>query len=336
MFCRRKNDDSTLSCDIKWVSEIISFISIIFSVVVVYVVSRYTKLNVVNKLVLQILISEIIDGFNILLVIFDDYQYPRTFENYYTRRGICFSQIFLSLFVCLWTLISTFFISLRIYDITVRKNTLFKKRIMKNIHIFSIFIPLFVSFWFWIGQTSYQAKELNDVPWDSYYFQKRVHNHFRHMYCWYEKNINYVIFAICVILIVAEFFFSVNGIIVMKNIKTKLTDDFDPEGSFSINKKKAEVESIIKTLWIYPITSAILWLLFFILQILFDNNFHQHLSWIYCILISIRQPIYTLVLLFTQKKIKKEFINSITCRRKKKDKSVIYKLNPDDSIITNS
>jgi len=112
MFCQRKDDDeSTLSCSTKLLSEIISFLSIIFSGMIIYVTAKYTKLNIVNHLILQILISEIIDGVDILLVIFEDAQWPRTYENYCSRRGICFSQIFLSLFVCLWTLIASFFIS---------------------------------------------------------------------------------------------------------------------------------------------------------------------------------------------------------------------------------
>ena len=101
MFCYRKGDPSTVSCESKLVSELISLFSIIFSGIVIYVTAKYTKLNIVKHLILQILISEIIDGVDILLVIIEDAQWPRTFENYFTRRGICFTQIFLSIFVCL-------------------------------------------------------------------------------------------------------------------------------------------------------------------------------------------------------------------------------------------
>ena len=91
MFCQRKDDDeSTLSCSTKLLSEIISFLSIIFSGMIIYVTAKYTKLNIVNHLILQILISEIIDGINILLVIFEDIQWPFNYENFFNRRGICF------------------------------------------------------------------------------------------------------------------------------------------------------------------------------------------------------------------------------------------------------
>ena len=108
MFCKEKNDPSTLPCKIKLVSEIISIIAIVFSSFIIHVTRTRTKLNVINKLILQILISEIIDGVDILLVIVDDVQGDKTFEKYFIRRGVCFSQIFLSLFVCLWTLTSSF------------------------------------------------------------------------------------------------------------------------------------------------------------------------------------------------------------------------------------
>ena len=332
MFCYRKDDPSTLSCGVKLIPEIISLISIIFSIIVVYITAKYTKLNIINNLILQILVSEIIDGINILLVIFEDMQWPRTYENYFSRRGICFSQIFLSLFVCLWTLISSFFISLRIYDITGKKN-IFKKKIMKKVNVFTIFSAIFVSFWFWVGQTYYQAHALANVPFDNYYQQERTHYHFRHMHCWYETNVSYAIFAIALCLIIGNIFFSVKDILVMRNIKVNLTEELDLNGSIDVSRKKSEVESIIRTLWIYPVTSAILWLLFIILQIFFDNEFKgTALSIIYVILISVRQPIYALVFLFTQRNIKKVFINFFLCKNKKKDKS---KINPLIKSVTN-
>ena len=333
MFCYRKDDPSTLSCGVKLIPEIISLISIIFSIIVVYITAKYTKLNIINNLILQILISEVIDGVNILLVIFDDIQWPRTYENYYSRRGICFSQIFLSLFVCLWTLISSFFISLRIYDITVKKNSLFKKKIMKNVHNFTILLSIFISFWFWVGQTLYQANEMAKIPYDVYYKQKRAHSHFKHIHCWYETNISYTIFAIAFLLIAGNFFFAIKGRIVLNNIKVKLTEELEINGSTFVNRKKSDLEYIIRTLWIYPIMSAILWLLFIILQIFFDNEFKGTIfSLIYVILISVRQPIYALVFLFTQRNIKKEFINFFLCKIRKRNKSIIIPINNNASI----
>ena len=340
MFCYRKGDPSTVSCESKLVSELISLFSIIFSGIVIYVTAKYTKLNIVKHLILQILISEIIDGVDILLVIIEDAQWPRTFENYFTRRGICFTQIFLSLFVCLWTLISSLFISIRIYDIT-KNNTIFKKKLMKNIHYFVALFSFLISFCFWVGQILFQAKQL-EYSLDYLYQVSRTHRHFRHMHCWFEKDTNYVIFSIVLILIGFSIFFSIKGILVLKNIKNKITEEleFDDSNSKFLNKKKSDIAKIIRTLWIYPIISAILWIIFFIFQIVSYYTINRFLSLVYVITISVRQPIYTIVFLLTQKTIKKEFINFVTFKtcKKRKNRSVINpinRINPEKSKLIN-
>ena len=324
MFCKEKNDPSTLPCKIKLVSEIISIIAIVFSSFIIHVTRTRTKLNVINKLILQILISEIIDGVDILLVIVDDVQGDKTFEKYFIRRGVCFSQIFLSLFVCLWTLTSSFFISFRLFDITVKKGALFKKTIFKKINILTIGVPMFISFWFWYGQTVYQSKFYDNLDYKEFYKQGRVHMHFRHMHCWYEKNVNYALFGIVILIIAGAVFFSVKGIIVMKGIRTKLNDEIEIGRTSTVNKRKYNVEYIINTLWIYPITSGILWLLFFVLQICYDNGVKTTAaSLVYCIVISVRQLIYALMFLFTQRDIKQKSIQCLTCKGRKKKKSII-------------
>ena len=337
MFCYRKGDPSTVSCESKLVSELISLFSIIFSGIVIYVTAKYTKLNIVKHLILQILISEIIDGVDILLVIIEDAQWPRTFENYFTRRGICFTQIFLSIFVCLWTLISSLFISIRIYDIT-KNNTIFKKKLMKNIHYFVALFSFLISFCFWVGQILFQAKQL-EYSLDYLYQVSRTHRHFRHMHCWFEKDTNYVIFSIVLILIGFSIFFSIKGILVLKNIKNKITEEleFDDSNSKFLNKKKSDIAKIIRTLWIYPVISAILWIIFFIFQIVSYYTINRFLSLVYVITISVRQPIYTIVFLLTQKTIKKEFINFVTFKtcKKKKNRSVINPINQINSVKYN-
>ena len=337
MFCYRKGDPSTVSCESKLVSELISLFSIIFSGIVIYVTAKYTKLNIVKHLILQILISEIIDGVDILLVIIEDAQWPRTFENYFTRRGICFTQIFLSIFVCLWTLISSLFISIRIYDIT-KNNTIFKKKLMKNIHYFVALFSFLISFCFWVGQILFQAKQL-EYSLDYLYQVSRTHRHFRHMHCWFEKNTNYVIFSIVLLLIGFSIFFSIKGILVLKNIKNKITEEleFDDSNSKFLNKKKSDIAKIIRTLWIYPVISAILWIIFFIFQIVSYYTINRFLSLVYVITISVRQPIYTIVFLLTQKTIKKEFINFVTFKtcKKKKNRSVINPINQINSVKYN-
>ena len=86
------------------------------------------------------------------------------------------------------------------------------------------------------------------------------------MHCWYEKETSYAIFAIVLLLILGAVYFSVRGILAMKQIQLKLTDELEFGRSSLVSKKKSNVDYIIRTLWIYPITTAILWILFFIFQ----------------------------------------------------------------------
>ena len=152
------------------------------------------------------------------------------------------------------------------------------------------------------------------------------------MYCWFEKYVSLAIFIISLILIGATIFFSVKGIQVMKSIKLKLTDELKLGQESFLNKRQTNVEYIIKTLWTYPMASAILWILYFVLQILYDNGVKGFtFNLIYCIIISIRQPIYTFIFLYTQKDIKRQFIKFITCKYKNKNKSIIIRsLKPNE------
>ena len=72
MFCHQEDKDASLSCELKWVYEIISFVSLICSIFVVYVTVKKIKMNIIHKLIVQIIVSEIIDEINILLSIISD------------------------------------------------------------------------------------------------------------------------------------------------------------------------------------------------------------------------------------------------------------------------
>lgn len=323
MFCHRKEEDvdTTLHCAIKGISEFISFLAIIFSVMVIIVTAKRTKMNIINKLILQILISEVLDGINILLVILDDAQGSTYFEKKNSKTYICFSQIYISLFSCLWTLSASFFISLRIYDVMVKKNAIFKNKILQKYVLFlSIAIPSIISYFFWLIQMFAQSSKYKNLSKELYYQKYHSHDHFRHMYCWFNKEINYVIFILVIILIGANFYLSIiKGSAFVNKISTELKDTNEKYEGHNLQKKIDDMEHIKKSLWIYPITSGILWFLFFILQIMFSVNIKgTFLSLFYCLLISSRQVIYTLIFLYTQKDIQYQFIKFILCKKKKK------------------
>ena len=187
MFCDQNEEDKdvTLKCSNKMISEIFSILSIIFSSLVIYITAKKTKMNIINKLILEIL-----DGINILLVIFDDAQGNSKFENYNKKKYICFTQIYISLFTCLWTLSASFFISLRIYDIMIKKGRIFKNKFLeKYVLFFSVIIPAFISYFFWLGQVISQANKIKDVNQKGFY--QKYHS-YSYLYSPFAEKKNFV------------------------------------------------------------------------------------------------------------------------------------------------
>jgi hypothetical protein len=341
MFCSSDNDGTSLKCSIKVISEFISFISIIFTTIVVIITKKKTRMNIINKLIVQILISEIIDGITILLVIIDDAQGDKTFENYNNRTYVCFTQIYFSIFSCFWTLCASFFISLRIYDIMIKKGRIFKNKFLeKYVLFFSVIIPAFISYFFWLGQVISQANKIKDVNQKGFYQKYHSHSHFRHMYCWVDSDRNYAIFSIVIVLIGANVYFSIiKGTTFLNKVSGELKDEDEEFQMQSVKRKISDMEHIKKSLWIYPLTSGILWTIFFIIQILFNEVERRgFLSWIYCILISIRQGIYTFIFVYTQKDIKYQFMKFILCKNRthktlRNTKGIINELKSEEKII---
>jgi hypothetical protein len=330
MFCKKDINTVTLNCATKWFCEIVSFCSVIFSSIVVIITMTRTKMNVINKLIVQILISEIIDGVNMLLVIFDDYQGPKIFENFNLKTYVCFSQIYLSIFTCFWTLSASFFISLRMYDIMVKRNQIFKNKIMeKYVSLFSIIIPAIFSYIIWIIQVYYQSNKFQKLEKGIYYQKEREHHHFRHMHCWVETSLTITLFIFAVILIGANVFFSIiKGSSFLSKVTEELKDKGKSSDDHSLQKKIDSMEHIRKTLWIYPITSGILWFIFYIIQIIVttkqmsnsnsNNNSNSFISILLCIIISIRLIVYVIVFIYTQKDIKYQLIKFFLCQPAKK------------------
>ena len=341
MFCSSDNDGTSLNCSIKVISEFISFISIIFTTIVVIITKKKTRMNIINKLIVQILISEIIDGITILLVIIDDAQGDKTFENYNNRTYVCFTQIYFSIFSCFWTLCASFFISLRIYDIMIKKGRIFKNKFLeKYVLFFSVIIPAFISYFFWLGQVISQANKIKDVNQKGFYQKYHSHSHFRHMYCWVDSDRNYAIFSIVIVLIGANVYFSIiKGTTFLNKVSGELKDEEEEFQMQSVKRKISDMEHIKKSLWIYPLTSGILWVIFFIIQILFNEVERRgFLSWIYCILISLRQGIYTFIFVYTQKDIKYHFMKFILCKNRtqktlRNTKGIINELKSEGKII---
>ena len=136
MFCENPdNPEFEMPCSLKGVYEGFSFISLLGSIFVIYATVKKIKMNLTNILIIQIIISEMLDEINILLGIIADSSGKLHFENYEQRSYVCYTQIFLSVFSCLWTLTASLFISLKLYDLIVNKSRIFrgKKFLNRNV-----------------------------------------------------------------------------------------------------------------------------------------------------------------------------------------------------------
>ena len=81
-------------------------------------------------------------------------------------------------------------------------------------------IPVIIAYIFWITQVFYQSKKLKDLSTNKYYQIYHSHSHFRHMYCWFEKERIYAIFSLVLLLIGANIYLSIiNGSFFFKKNK---------------------------------------------------------------------------------------------------------------------
>ena len=336
MFCNdnflvEKND---LLCSKRLLSEILSLISLSFSIFTVFVSFKKLKMNITNILIIHIIISEILDSINVLTAIFFDIIGRQTFENYRTRMNICFFQIFIGVFTCLWTLFSCFFISLRIYDRMQNKNRIFRTKFMANFTtVMSYAIPLIMTYILWAIQITNQANKISENDLNSYYPDKEKSNdYFRHMYCWVTGSVNWSLFFITIILIILNLYFSiVKSALFIKKVSNEMIDT-EEDIRESIQVKIRKMNRMMYSLIIYPITSAILWVSFFVIQFLFnlkpdekdgkDGSFKNGpLAWIYCSIISLRQFIYTSVFFWTQSSLRKYTLGLFSCNNSKSNNS---------------
>ena len=260
------------------------------------------------------------------MVIIDDAQGSKVYDNYNLKTYVCFTQIFLSSFTCFWTLSASFFISLRMYDMMIKKNRIFNNKIMdKYVCLISIFIPALLSYSLWTKQVIDQSNRFNSITNDEFYQKKHAHSHFRHLYCWFDTKLNIVIFIIAFLFIAANFYFSViKGFFFVHKISGQLKERAKNERE-SLRRTYDKMNHIKKTLWLYPFTSAVIWISFFVIQINMIINKGQNslLSLFGCLLISVRQIIYVLIFLVTQRNIYRKLLECILCKSKRRKKIAI-------------
>ena len=329
-----EKNDNYLSLDKKYFCEIISIISLIFSIFVLIVSKLKVKKTITNNLIMQIIMAEILDGISIILAVAIDAHGQFTFENYPSRMGICLSQIYIGVFSCLWNLFSSLFISIRIYDRMQNKNRIFKNKYMyEYATTMSYGIPIIISYILWASQVLFQSNTLQNKTYEDNYVKEYRSDFFRYMYCWVSSWNNNSLFIISFLLIAANFYFSIfKSALFINKISKEIQDS---EGSIGDNnqKKVKRINEMKKNLFLYPIVSGVVWIIYFILQILtgYNNDPNKKSlansmkkgvgAWILILIICARQIVFTLVYFLTQGNLKKYAINYITCKYCKKGKN---------------
>ena len=323
-----KEDINYLSLDKKWFCEIVSILCLIFSSFVTFVSFRKIKMTITNVLIMQIIMSEILDGINIILAIVIDSYGDFTFENYPGRMGFCLTQIYLGVFSCLWNLCSSLFISIRIFDRMENKNKIFKKKfIYEYATTMSYGIPLIISYILWTWQVLNQSKTLEKKNYDNYYSTKIYNtNYFRYMYCWVTNDNNITLFVLSLLLIIANFYFSiVKSACFIIRISSEIGSK-EGEGK-NIQIKLKKIKKMMRNLILYPIVSGVVWIIYFILQMIanYDTDKDSHMkhgfgAWLIILIICLRQIVFTLMFFATQGNLRKYAYYYISCKGCKKNK----------------
>lgn len=321
MFCEEPvNPDMEISCSLKLIYEIISFISLLSSGFVVYATYKNIRMNLFHKLILQIIISEIVDEINILLGIIGDLRGKLIFENYEFRMHTCYLQIFLSVFSCLWTLVASLFISLKIYDIIIKKRIFTRNNFLnKYIVLITISVPLLISYLFWVIHT---ISRIDSLYLENIYVNK-IYNKtqlIKLVFCWINKPLSIALACIVALLILGNLYFSFfKGYRFLENFKETILEQNEEE-----NPRVKSINKIQRILFLYPIIACIIWITFFLFIFLFYFSYREHTSkgWsvAFCVFMSIRQMIYTLVYFLSQKKLRdytKLFFTCQTCKKNK-------------------
>ena len=337
-----KSNENYLSLDKKYFCEIVSIISFFFSGFILFVSYKKVKMTITNILIMQIIMSEILDGINIFLAIAIDSYGDFNFENYPSRMGFCLSQIYLGVFSCLWNLFSSLFISIRLYDRMQNKNRIFKNRFMyEYATTMSYGIPSIISYILWTSQVLLQSKTLQNDTYKSFYQSKRNTHFFRYMYCWVSGGNNTALFVMSFLLIAANVYFSIIKSALFIRKITKDIEEAD-EGESTSQRRVKKIKNIMWSLIFYPVVSGVVWIIYFVLQILTNyingpdriESLAESMekgagAWLIIIIICVRQLSFTLVFFLTQPNLKRHAWNYLKFKNCKKGKTESTSTNND-------
>ena len=245
------------------------------------------------------------------------------FENYDFKMHICYFQIYLSVFSCLWTLTASLFISIKLYDIIINKNRIFRgKNFMnRNVTFITIMIPLIITYIFWTIHVQIRSAESSIY---TMYVNKKAQGTqmLKLIFCWLSEKLSIALACIVGLLIISNLYFSIfKGFIFLKKMKDNIIAQSD-EDNLKINDRIKNITQIQGILFLYPIISCIIWIIFFVFIFGFYFKYSSSTSTVssvfFCIFMAIRQIIYTLVYFLSQNNLRAYTVKIFKCQTCKK------------------
>lgn len=283
--------------------------------------------NLTNKFIIQLTASEMINNLTHISTILTNLIGTRE-EKYEERMGICFTQIYSGLFSNFYTLVSSFLIAFRIYDLLVNNSKIFRSiKNVKKAQILSLYISFLVSFIIWIIHM--------EVFQNS---SKKYGSHFRVISCWVNTQLDYCVLSLFGIFIVIIFYYSFSSFCFVDRYAQKLKDTeiLDTTENYDSDEQIKKVKIIQKRLILYPLSTAfcyILIIIYRIISIFTDTNKEGSITNVvvclilYSISTVLRGFIFALVYFGSQKVMREAFYEYITCKDLTKEEDRFSSIN---------
>lgn len=294
-----------------------TFSFLVLCLVMVVFYSKNLHKNVTNQFVMQLIFSEMLNNLNHLTPVIPYFQGPLR-EKYYERMRVCYTQMFLTTFCNLYTLYSSFLIAFRINDLLAHSSRVFKKpRNIKIAKLSSLYVCLILSYILWtIHMSSFQSYSFSSV------------RYFRVLVCLMGSYVDYALLSIFVFFIILIFIYSFKSKKFISKYKRRLEadKDDDDEDNMTIDLTNTEqykrIKIVQKRLIIYPIVTAILYILIIAYRITSidakQDEFKQMICLIlYSITTLFRGIIFAGIYFGTQKVFREGLFDLFSCKRKK-------------------
>ena len=142
------------------------------------------------------------------------------------------------------------------------------------------------------------------------------------IFCWLSEKLSIALACIVGLLIISNLYFSIfKGFIFLKKMKDNIIAQSD-EDNLKINDRIKNITQIQGILFLYPIISCIIWIIFFVFIFGFYFKYSSSTSTVssvfFCIFMAIRQIIYTLVYFLSQKNLRAYTVKIFKCQTCKK------------------